>query len=371
MATLVGHIGPFVEGQEEWPQYTERVEYFFTANGIEGDDNRLAAFLSIIGPQTYTLLANLVAPKKPGEKKYEEVVKELKKHYNLQPSEIMQQFRFHTRIRKLEESVGMYLVKLKALAQKCNFKSDTLNEMLRDRLVCGINEDSIQKPLLSSVDLTYDSAVKRSLAMEAALQNAKEMQGTGMKKDNIDEQVHAVQQRTQRSYDRSSPQPQRECYRCGSTNHTPNRCRFKDARCFACGKIGHIGRVCRSKKGRAVRTVRDQVVGKECSNETTEYNLYSVSTQQSSDPITVEVSINGENLSMEEDTGAAVSLVPEAVRKRLWPKLVLQHTPVKLKTYSGSSLEVKGQAFVEVQYKEQKASLPLLVIAEDGPSVLG
>ena len=90
-----------------------------------------------------------------------------------------------------------------------------------------------------------------------------------------------------------------------------------------------------------MQTVRDQVVGKECSNETTEYNLYSVSTQQSSDPITVEVSINGENLSMEVDTGAAVSLIPEAVHKRLWPKLVLQHTPVKLKTYSGG----KGPSF--------------------------
>ena len=130
MATLVGHIGPFVEGQEEWPQYAERVEHFFTANGIKRDDKCLAVFLSIIGPQMYTLLANLVAPKKPGEKKYEDVVKELKKHYNLQPSEIMQQFRFHTQIRKLEESVGSYLAKLKALAQKCNFKSDTLTEML-------------------------------------------------------------------------------------------------------------------------------------------------------------------------------------------------------------------------------------------------
>ena len=53
---------------------------------------------------------------------------------------------------------------------------DTLNEMLRDRLVCGINEDLIQKRMLSVADLTYDSAVKKSLTMEAAMQNTKEMQ---------------------------------------------------------------------------------------------------------------------------------------------------------------------------------------------------
>ena len=56
MATLVGHIGPFVEGQEEWPQYAERVEHFFKANGIDGDEKRLTAFLSLIGPVTKYLV---------------------------------------------------------------------------------------------------------------------------------------------------------------------------------------------------------------------------------------------------------------------------------------------------------------------------
>ena len=122
MATLVGHISPFVEGQEEWPQYAKKVEHFFKANGIDRDEKKQASFLSIIGPQVYKLLANLVAPKKPGEK-YAELVEELKKHYNPQPLEIMQRFRFHTRIRKAEEPIGTYLAELKALTQKCNFNS--------------------------------------------------------------------------------------------------------------------------------------------------------------------------------------------------------------------------------------------------------
>ena len=82
----------------------------------------------------------------------------------------------------------------------------------------------------------------------------------------------------------------------------PDHCRFKDARCFACGKWGCV-------EGQRVQTVHDKV-GKECGREATEYNLYAVSTQQSTDPFTVEVSINGENLCMEVETGAAVSLVP-------------------------------------------------------------
>ena len=123
-----------VEGQEEWPQYAERIEQFFKANKIAGEEKQLATFLSLIGPQTYKLLASLVAPSKPGEKKYTEVVEELKNHYDPQLSEIMQRFRFHTRVRKNEEAVATYLAELRSLAQKCNFQAGTLHEMLRDRL---------------------------------------------------------------------------------------------------------------------------------------------------------------------------------------------------------------------------------------------
>ena len=119
-----------------------------------------------------------------------------------------------------------------------------------------------------------------------------------------------------------------------------------------------------------MQTVRDQEVEEGLSSEAIEYHLHALSTQQSSDPITVEVSINGEQVHMEVDTGAAVSLVSE-VCKQLWPSLALQQTPVKLKTYSGAPLEVKGRAQVEVRYQGQEASLPLLVVAGEGPSLLG
>ena len=89
--------------------------------------------------------------------------------------------------------------------QKCNFKLDTLNEMLRERLVCGINEDSIQKRLLLVADLTYESAVKKSLAMEAAMLNAKEMQASRNNEVKVgDKQVHSMQQRSSRSYQPSA-----------------------------------------------------------------------------------------------------------------------------------------------------------------------
>ena len=47
----------------------------------------------------------------------------------------------------------MYLSELRALAQWCKF-GDTLDDMLRDRLVCGVNEETIQRRLLAESGLT-------------------------------------------------------------------------------------------------------------------------------------------------------------------------------------------------------------------------
>ena len=34
MAALIGKIGEFQQGQEEWTQYCERLEHYFAANGV-------------------------------------------------------------------------------------------------------------------------------------------------------------------------------------------------------------------------------------------------------------------------------------------------------------------------------------------------
>ena len=61
------------------------------------------------------------------------------------------------------------------MAQDCNFET-TLEQMLRDRLVCGINDDRVQRRLLAETDLTFERAFKIAVAAEAACKNAKDLQ---------------------------------------------------------------------------------------------------------------------------------------------------------------------------------------------------
>ena len=65
MAT-VGKIGEFQPAVEEWPQYVERLEFFFVANGITLEEKQRATFLTVIGPSTYKLLRSILGePIKP------------------------------------------------------------------------------------------------------------------------------------------------------------------------------------------------------------------------------------------------------------------------------------------------------------------
>ena len=121
MAILLGKIDEFDRSKEEWPQYVERLGHFFDANDITSADKKRSVFLAVVGPTTYKLLHNLLAPDKQGDKSYTKLVTTLTNHFNPTPSEAVQRYKFNTSVRKLGESVSTYISELRSLAEHCNY----------------------------------------------------------------------------------------------------------------------------------------------------------------------------------------------------------------------------------------------------------
>ena len=89
-------------------------------------------------------------------------------------------------------------------------------------------------------------------------------------------------------------------------------------------------------------------------------------------PIVVTVQVNNVDLPMELDTGASLSLISEATYKSLLPALTsLSNTSVVLTTYTGEKIPPLGSIDVNVAYQSQEAMLLLLVVAGEGPSLIG
>ena len=94
------------------------------------------------GTTTYKLIRSLIAPQKPNEKSYDELVQVFKVP---PPAE---RFKFNSGVRQPSENVATYISELWQLATKCNF-GKSLDEMLRDRIVCGVNDARIQRRRLA------------------------------------------------------------------------------------------------------------------------------------------------------------------------------------------------------------------------------
>ena len=101
----------------------------------------------------------------------------------------------------------------------------------------------------------------------------------------------------------------------------------------------------------------------------TEYSLYAMGSR--TNPLIVDITIDGIQLPMEIDTGASVSVISEKTFQQNWTEKELKASSVLLQTYTGHRLEVKGCIEVNVKYQSQENQLPLLVIAGEGPSLLG
>ena len=142
MATNYGRLNEYDSSKETWNNYVERLEYFFLANAIDDADKRKAILLSASRPEIYTLFRNFCSPLSPADKSYVELKELIKRHLHPVPNPIAERFKFNSRIRQGNETVAAFVASLKQLTEHCDFVT-TVNVMLRDRLVCGINKHGV------------------------------------------------------------------------------------------------------------------------------------------------------------------------------------------------------------------------------------
>ncbi len=121
--------------------------------------------------------------------------------------------------------------------------------MLRDCLICGINDSHIQKRLLLETNLTFQKAMDVSLAFELVEKDMHDVISTSATPSP--QSVFTIQEsrkpQQRRKYTASTSKGTASCYRCGGS-HPQNQCRFREAECHFCHKKGHISKVCNSKK---------------------------------------------------------------------------------------------------------------------------
>ena len=169
MSVTVGKVSEFNPNEDDWNTYIEQLDFFFEGNRISDQSQRKAILLSSCGITTYKLFKGLTAPLKPGEKSFDELKQLMLHHQNPRPNMIAERFKFNSRVRHANESVSMFVAELRKLTEYYEY-GESLNDMLRDRLVCGINHERTQQRLLSKGStLTLEEAMDIALSLESAI----------------------------------------------------------------------------------------------------------------------------------------------------------------------------------------------------------
>ncbi|KAL6457444.1 hypothetical protein MHYP_G00344070 [Metynnis hypsauchen] len=266
------------------------------------------------------------------------------------------------------EEEKKYIAVIKKLSEHCEFGTH-LQDALRDRLVCGLNTQAIQKRLLTEAALTFQKAVEIAVSMETVARETHQL-SNALK-------LHALSVNNQQ---------RNKCARCGKTNHKEADCYYKELKCHNCGKKGHISKVCRNKETVSnEKTVKPKVKyksrvhhmeakeGSSSDGSTTdsELSLHTVAQKGNLSHMCVKPKIEGQMIEMELDTGAAVSLISRELYDARFCNLPLRQTNIMLKTYTGEMISPEGVITVSVKMNKQRAKLPLYVVEGASPPLFG
>ena len=372
-----GSLGEFDPRTRDWKTYVERAKQYFLANDVNAEDKQRAILLSAVGDKAYSIIKDIVSPDALTEVALKTLIEKATKHFQPEPSEIVQWFRFHTHVRESHESVATFIAQLKQLAESCNFgDTERVNEMLRDRLVCGVANEKWQQRLLAEEGLTYETTTKLLLSLEAAEKELKDLSGDASKK------LHYTQRRSITRGTSKTPANSRveSCKHCGRA-HDPASCGFNNAKCFFCHKRGHIAAVCRQKSRRAGPSKKktNLVDSEEKPTSPPEYadpmkNISSVHSSAKKKPYIVNLMLQGKTMQMEVDTGVTLSIMTHDTYRSMWEKSqapAIKTSTANLCTYTGQRLNVVCVVEVNVQYNDQNATLSLVIVEGQGPSLLG
>ena len=375
---IVQSVGKFNFEVETFESYTKRIKIIFKVNEIKPALQTLT-FLSVIGPELFTLLLDLISPKDPENFTVDELISALNKHFKPKVNIVFAMFQFHERNQGPSESIVEYVASLKKLASKCEFGTN-LEDSLRDKFVIGIKNRETQQHLFTVDDLTFDKAVQAAISRECAKKEVKMI---------ANRESTTTVNKTEDKKPNSSSRPPQPCRGCGR-GHWRSDCPFKNAKCHECDQIGHLKNVCRqgssskhqnskpknpgrknfgqknTNSGNSSQKNQVKNVQSSSSRDDTEYIFNTVGGH---DPILVEVLINNKNISMELDSGSFRSLIKYDDFKKHFGYVKFSPCNAKISGLGGKVIKVVGEAQVQAKLKSHSDVKPVIftVIEVDHP----
>ena len=383
---------------DSWRKFKQHVELTFAGplkSKSEAEKvNYLLIWVGEKGRDVYNTWTDLTDDQR---KKLATYYNRFETHVKPKHNTVFARYKFHHRQQETHETFDQFVTDLKLLVIDCEY--DQPDEMVRDRIVCGITSDQVREKLLQEgSELKLDKTLEIVHAYEASqtqLRTISSAQGAVNK-------VTRSQSRTEI----------KNCYFCGR-NHARGNCPAWGAKCDKCGKLNHWQSQCDTankcatsrkdrssynySRGHSKDRSKDRRTHKAHRKQNNAEKIHYLSANSDSDAESLNIqpiihSIQAEQLQAtlkvhgkkaklitQVDTGAEANILPTRCFKQLFPEqtnlsqcTLLAPTQNRLLTYDGTYIPHHGVCKLTCSPDSQHwHELDFYVCDSTGPIIIG
>lgn len=345
----------------EWIKFEEHAKLMFLGPLKRATAEEQAAYLRIwVGEKGREIFRSWNLSEADG-KKIDDLFTKFNQHCAPKKNTVFSRYLFQERKQKEDEPFETFVTDLRNLVKACEYTNS--DEMVRDRIVAGVQSREIREKLLTEGDtLTMEKAIEIATHFEATQQCLASMASKPPAAEVAS--LHRKKPVSKFKPEQSTPRYTSisNCKNCSGT-HAKRSCPAYGQTCHFCKKKNHYEKCCLKKKKNKhnVHSLEEE----DDHSSDHEFYVYGIHSRNSQpDTVCVDLQLNtGDSINVKVDTGAQVNVLPMHSYQKLTKPPPLGQTKQKLYAYSGQALSIKGQITMECKYKDK--TLPLQFIVAD------